>query len=85
MHMRNHFDQKSRKRHIHLSLNEDLARQARTMTNNLSGVVELLLTDFVKRKKQQHFDESRTLETTIATWNAFSRKSDSMADEHTTL
>lgn len=83
--MRNHFDQKARKRRIHLSLNEDLVHQARTMTNNLSGVVESLLTDFVKRKKQQHFDESRTLEATIATWNDFSRKFDSLADEHTTL
>ena len=83
--MRNHFDQKSRKRHIHLSLNEDLVRQARTMTNNLPGNVELLLTDFVKRKDQQHFNELRTLEATIATWNDFSRKFDSLADEHTTL
>jgi len=83
--MKNHFDQKARKRHIHLTLNEDLVRQAHTMTHNLSGVVESLLTDFVKRKNQQHFNESRTLEKTIATWNAFSRKFDSLADEHATL
>jgi len=83
--MKNHFDQKARKRRIHLSLNEDLVRQARTMTNNLSGVVESTLTDFVWRKNQQYFAESRSLETTIATWNAFSRKFDSLADEHSTI
>ena len=77
--------QQVRKRPVNLTLNEDLVLQARTMTDNLSGVVESLLKDFVERKRQQRLAEAQALEATIATWNDFGSKVESFADEHSTL
>ena len=83
--MKSTYDQQARKRPVNLTLNEDLVLQARTMTDNLSGVVESLLKDFVERKRQQRLAEAKALEATIATWNDFSSKVGSFADEHSTL
>ena len=74
-----------RKRPVNLTLNEDLVLQARTMTDNLSSVVESLLKDFVERKRQQRLTENQALAATIATWNDFGSKVSSFADEHSTL
>ena len=52
---------------------------------NLSGLVESLLKDLVKRKRQQRSAEAKPLEATIATWNNFGDKVTSFADEHMTL
>ena len=78
-------DQPARKRPVNLTLNEDLVRQARSITDNLSGVVESLLKDFVARKHQQRLAETRSLAVTIATWNDFGNKVSSFADEYSTL
>ena len=59
--------------------------QARTLTDNLSGVVESLLKDFVERENQQRLAEAKAIAQTIATWNDFGEKVDSFADEHSTL
>ncbi|MBI5751582.1 MAG: type II toxin-antitoxin system CcdA family antitoxin [Hydrogenophilales bacterium] len=83
--MKSTYDQQARKRPVNLTLNEDLVLQARTMTNNLSGVVESLLKDFVERKRQQRLAEAKALEVTIATWNDFGSKVESFADEYSTL
>ena len=83
--MKSIYDQQARKRPVNLTLNEDLVLQARTMTNNLSGVVESLLKDFVERKRQQRLAEAQALEATIAIWNDFDSKVGSFADEHSTL
>ena len=52
---------------------------------NLSGLVESLLKDLVKRKRQQRSAKAKPLEATIATWNNFGDKVASFADEHMTL
>lgn len=83
--MKSIYDQQARKRPVNLTLNEDLVLQARTMTNNLSGVVESLLKDFVESKRQQRLAEAQALEATIAIWNDFGSKVGSFADEHSTL
>ncbi|OFZ70935.1 MAG: plasmid maintenance protein CcdB [Betaproteobacteria bacterium RBG_16_58_11] len=83
--MKSNYDPQARKRPVNLTLNEDLVLQARTMTNNLSGVVESLLKDFVERKRQQRLAEAQALEATIAIWNDFDSKVGSFADEHSTL
>ncbi len=75
----------SRKRPVNLTLNEDLVQQARSMTNNLSGIVETLLTDYVARERQQRLAKKKALAQTIATWNDFNQKSGSFADEYSTL
>lgn len=79
------YDQQARKRPVNLTLNEDLVLQARTMTDNLSGVVESLLTEFVQRENQRRLAEATALKQTIATWNDFGDKVESFADEHSTL
>ena len=79
------YDTRARKRPVNLTLNEDLVVKARGITNNLSGVVELLLADFVAKERRQRLDEARTLQASVATWNSFSSRFGSFADEHSTL
>lgn len=75
-------EQHARKRPINLTLNEALVLQARALTDNLSGVVESLLKDFVEHENQQHLAEAKAIAQTIATWNDFGEKVDSFADQH---
>jgi antitoxin CcdA len=83
--MRATYNVSARKRPVNLTLNEDLVIQARSVTDNLSGVVELLLADFLAKEKQQRADEVRALKETVATWNTFADKHGSFADEYSTL
>ncbi len=75
----------ARKRPVNLTLNEDLVVQVRGLTDNLSGVVESLLADYVKHEHQQRLVKARTLEATIAMWNDFNAKHGSFADEYSPL
>jgi antitoxin CcdA len=75
----------SRKRAVNLTLNDALVRQARGMTDNLSAVVEALLTDFVSQQVQAR--EAHRLQACQAAqvWNDFNAASGSFADEYSTL
>lgn len=75
----------ARKRPVNLTLNEDLVVQARGITDNLSGVVESLLADFIEHERQQRMAKAKTLAATIATWNDFNARFGSFADEYSTL
>jgi post-segregation antitoxin (ccd killing protein) len=75
----------ARKRPVNLTLNEDLVTQARSLTDNLSGIVESLLADFLTRQIQQRDDEAKALKETITVWNTFAEKHGSFADEYSTL
>ncbi|TAN46593.1 MAG: plasmid maintenance protein CcdB [Methylococcaceae bacterium] len=75
----------ARKRPVNLTLNEDLVRHARQLTNNLSGVVETLLTDFVDSELQRRRAQSQQVATTIALWNDFEERHGAFADEYSTL
>ena len=75
----------ARKRPVNLTLNEDLVVQVRGLTDNLSGVVESLLADYVEHERQQRLVKARTLEATIAMWNDFNAKHGSFADEYSPL
>ena len=79
------YNSEARKRPVNLSLNEDLVQQAKGMTDNLSGVVELLLSDFVAQEQKHRLAKSKALETTIAVWNDFDVKIGSFADEYSSL
>ena len=83
--MKARYNLQARKRPVNLTLNEDLVVQARTITDNLSGVVESLLADFVERERQQRFGKAKSLAATIVAWNNFNTKLGSFADEHSTL
>ena len=75
----------ARKRPVNLTLNEDLVVEVRSLTSNLSGVVESLLADFVEHERQQRMATARTLEATVSMWNAFNTKHGSFADEYSTI
>jgi len=59
-------DTGQRKRPVNLTLSETLLKQARDMTDNLSGVVEQLLADFVARERRAKLVRSETAEKTVA-------------------
>lgn len=73
------------KRPVNLSLNEDLVTEARSMTDNLSAIVESLLTDFVTKERAKRAAQDEALKQAIASWNAFAERHGSFADEHSTL
>ena len=75
----------SRKRPVNLTLNEELVSQAKGMTDNLSGVVEQLLTDFVMKQNSVRQEKARTAEVAAQAWNVFNERSGSFAVEHSTL
>lgn len=79
------FNSEARKRPVNLTLNEDLVVQVRGLTDNLSGVVESLLADYVEHARQQRIAKASTLEATISMWNAFNAKRGSFADEYSSL
>src|SRR5580692_2185384 len=73
------YNLEARKRPVNLTLNEDLVKQAKGMTDNLSGVVESLLSDFVAQEQRHRLAKAKALETTIAVWNDFNVKIGSFA------
>lgn len=75
----------SRKRPVNLTLNEELVSQAKGMKDNLSGVVEQLLTGFVMKQNSVRQEKARSAEVAAQTWNSFNERSGSFADEHSTL
>ena len=76
------FNREARQRQVNLTLNEDLAVQVSGLTDNLSGVVESLLVDYVEYEHRQRIAKARTLEATISLWNTFNAKRESFADEY---
>jgi len=75
----------ARKRPVNLTLNEDLVSQAKGMTNNLSGVVEQLLAEYVAKQNNARQEKARHAEVAAQAWNVFNERSGSFADEHSTL
>lgn len=68
----------ARKRPVNLTLNEDLVRQAREITGNLSGGVETLLTGYVDTERRRHDAKARSLRAAVTTWNDFNVRSESV-------
>ena len=83
--MKTNYDLEARKRPVNLTLNEDLVKQVKTMTDNLSGVVESLLADYVARERQEQTAKSTMLKSTVATWNEFNARVGSISDEYSSL
>lgn len=79
------YDVTARKRPVNLTLNEDLVMQAREVTDNLSGVVESLLADFLAAQKQRRAADAQVAQATVETWSRFAKKHGSFADEYSTL
>jgi antitoxin CcdA len=79
------YNLEARRRPVNLTLNEDLVQQAKGMTNNLSGVVESLLSDFVAQEQKHRLAKAKTLKATIAVWNDFNSKMGTFSDEYSSL
>ena len=75
----------ARKRPVNLTLNEDLLTQARSLTQNLSAVVESLLAQFLVQERRRLAADAAVTQATIETWNRFADRVGSFADEHSTL
>jgi antitoxin CcdA len=75
----------ARKRPVNLTLNEDLVSRAKSMTDNLSGVVESLLAEFVERESRERLAKAKVVEATVAAWNSFNSDSGSIAEEYSSL
>lgn len=74
-----------RKRPVNLSINEDLVSSARGLTDNLSGLVEQLLADYVAQNRAKEEARAKACRATSSLWNAFGEQHGSFADEHSTL
>jgi len=53
------------KRPVNLTLSDDLLREARLLTRNLSETVEVLLSDYVATERAKQMDRDRRIENTI--------------------
>jgi antitoxin CcdA len=83
--MKTGYNLEARKRPVNLTLNEDLVLQAKGVTDNLSGIVESLLADFVTKEQKKRTDKAKTIKANIESWNDFNAKHGSFSDEYSTL
>jgi antitoxin CcdA len=83
--MESTFDSGSRKRPVNLTLNADLVDRVREITDNLSGVVEKLLADYLEQQRLARLSRHRVSEATSAAWNTFNSEHGSIADEFSSL
>ena len=83
--MKSDYDVAARKRPVNLTLNEDLVNQAKGLTDNLSQVVESLLSGYLARARDERLARSKAVESTVKLWNDFNSKSGSISDEYSSL
>lgn len=74
-----------RKRPVNLTLSEDLVEAVKGFTDNLSGVVESLLADFLSKERERRSGVIEEARATAALWNDFAERNGSFADDHSTL
>jgi antitoxin CcdA len=70
---------------INVSLNEDLVRQARLYTRNLSGTLEDLLEDFVLRERARRRDADAALNRVVDAFSALHTEHGLLSDEFSAL
>ena len=75
------YDRTALKRPVNMTLNEDLVRQARGLTSNLSETVESLLASFVEDSEARAVEQRRQIAAHIAASDAFVKQHGSLADE----
>ncbi len=73
------------KRSTNVSLDEDLVRRARLLTSNLSGTLEDLLRDFVRREQGRRAAEDEAVAEVVDGLNAFHREHGLLSDEFSSL
>ncbi|HEY6620215.1 MAG TPA: type II toxin-antitoxin system CcdA family antitoxin [Steroidobacteraceae bacterium] len=83
--MKSDYDAAARKRPVNLTLNEDLVNQAKGLTDNLSQVVESLLSGYLATAREERLAKQRVVESTVTLWNDFNSQSGSISDEYSSL
>jgi antitoxin CcdA len=83
--MKSDYDVAARKRPVNLTLNEDLVNQAKGLTDNLSQVVESLLSGYLATAREERRANIKAVEATVKLWNDFNAKSGSISDEYSSL
>jgi antitoxin CcdA len=83
--MNSGYDVAARKRPVNLTLNEDLVNQAKGLTDNLSQVVESLLSVYVVAARDDRLAKSKAVDSAVKMWNDFNTKFGSLGDEYSSL
>ena len=73
------------KRPVNLTLDAELVKRARGMSDNLSAQVESLLTEFVEKREAEDQANRGRSQRAARSWNEFAERSGSFADEFSTL
>ncbi len=73
------------KRPTNVTLDEELVRQARLLTPNLSGTVEDLLRAFVTREQSRRVAEDAAVAELIDGFNAFHQENGLLSNEFSSL
>ncbi len=73
------------KKPVNMTLSEDLVRQARALTGNLSQTVEHLLAEFVTAERGRRNDKERLIAATIAMLNDLYDRHGGLGEEFSPL
>jgi antitoxin CcdA len=79
------YDRLALKRPVNLSLNQDLVREARELTPNLSETVESLLAQFVEAQQREREEARQQIDALVAASNGFIAAHGAFGDEFSTL
>ncbi len=73
------------KKPVNMTLSEDLVREARLLTRNLSETVEQLLCAFVQQEQKRREEKERRIDATIRALNEHDEKYGVWGDEYSAL
>lgn len=73
------------KKPVNMTLSEDLVREARRLTNNLSATVETLLADYVEAERRKRADRVQTIDESIRLIQAHQEEFGLWGEEFSTL
>jgi antitoxin CcdA len=73
------------KKPVNMTLSEDLGREARLMTRNLSETVETLLRTFVEQERKRLGDKERRIDATIQALNEHDEKYGVWGEEYSEI
>ncbi len=73
------------KKPVNMTLSEELVREARGLTDNLSETVEKLLADYVAAEHAKRAEKERRIDATILALNEHEKKYGVWGEEYSTL
>ena len=73
------------KKPVNMTLSEDLVREARLLTRNLSDRVEQLLADFISAERARQDEKDRRIDATIAMLNDLYDRHGGLGEEFSSL